>query len=237
MFFSLFGNKDSGAAPAGDNKQGTVDQGQQGGQVTGAGESGDKGAATSPLDNFKDLWQPPKDEGQPKSAFAVDQSKIMEAAGKLDFTKLVTSDQVQAIANGGEEAAKAFLQAMNAVSQASFANALTAAVKLNEQALALKEAEFEARLPGAIKSFNIDSSIAQDPVLSHPAAKPVIGAIAKQIARQYPDASVKEVQEHALTLLREISGAAKADAKANTQSASEDTAAAGDFDWDAWIAK
>lgn len=237
MFFGLIGNKDSGAAPAGDSKQGEGDQSQQGNQNASTTEPGDKGTATSPLDNFKDLWQPPKDEGQPQPAFAVDQSKIMEAAGKLDFTKLVTSDQVQAIANGGEEAAKAFLQAMNAVSQASFANALTAAVKLNEQALASKEAEFEARLPGAIKSFNIDSSIAQDPVLSHPAAKPVIGAIAKQIARQYPDASVKEVQEHALTLLREMSGAAKADAKTATQPASEDTTAAGDFDWDAWIVK
>jgi hypothetical protein len=159
----------------------------------------------------------------------------MEAAGKLDFTKLVKPEQLQAIARGGDEAAQAFLQAINAVGQAGFANALSANTKLIEQALERKEAEFEARIPGAIKSFNIESSLSSDPVLKHPAARPVVGAIAKAMAAKNPDATPGELQEAALNLLREIAGEGKETKAAAVQQQQREKA--GTFDWDNWISQ
>jgi len=229
MFFGLLGNKEAPATQTATQTEETKNQSSNEQNVEDKVK--DSTSKESPLDSFKTLWQPDKEETiQP--GFAVDQSKLMEVAGKLDFTKLIKPEQIQAIANGGEEAAKAFLEAINAVSQASFANTLAVSAKLTEQALAAKEVEFETRLPGAIKSFNIDSSISQDPVLNHPAAKPVIGAIAKQIARQYPDASVKEVQEQALKLLREISKVGEQPTGTATKRNEDEVA--GDFDWDKW---
>ena len=159
----------------------------------------------------------------------------MEAAGKLDFTKLVKPEQLQAISRGGDEAAQAFLQAINAVGQAGFANALSANVKLIEQALERKEAEFEARIPGAIKSFNIESSLSSDPILKHPAARPVVGAIAKAMSAKNPDATPAELQESALNLLREIAGEGKETKAASQQQQQREKA--GNFDWDSWIAQ
>lgn len=229
-FFGLLGNK---PAPAADTTAATVATEAPATETT---EAAAPAASQSLLEQHKDLWQPAtteQTEAQP--LFAVDQSKLMEAAGKLDFTKLVKPEQLQAISRGGDEAAQAFLQAINAVGQAGFANALSANVKLIEQALERKEAEFEARIPGAIKSFNIESSLSSDPILKHPAARPVVGAIAKAMAAKNPDATPSELQESALNLLREIAGEGKETKAAAVQQQQREKA--GSFDWDSWIAQ
>ncbi len=200
-FFGLLGNKSAPAAEATAAAPATETS------ATESTEAAAPAASQSLLEQLKDLWQPATTEQtEVLPLFAVDQSKLMEAAGKLDFTKLVKPEQLQAISRGGDEAAQAFLQAINAVGQAGFANALSANVKLIEQALERKEAEFEARIPGAIKSFNIESSLSSDPILKHPAARPVVGAIAKAMSAKNPDATPAELQESALNLLREIAG-------------------------------
>lgn len=232
-FFGLLGNKSAPAAPA---APATAAAPATEAPATETTEVADPAASQSLLEQHKDLWQPAtteQTEAQP--LFAVDQSKLMEAAGKLDFTKLVKPEQLQAISRGGDEAAQAFLQAINAVGQAGFANALSANVKLIEQALERKEAEFEARIPGAIKSFNIESSLSSDPVLKHPAARPVVGAIAKAMAAKNPDATPGELQEAALNLLREIAGEGKETKQAKAQQQQQEKAGA--FDWDSWIAQ
>ena len=229
-FFGLLGNKQPATPAAASEAAPATDQ---------AAVTTEQSAAAAPeslLDKHKDLWQPSTTEQtEVPPLFAVDQSKLMEAAGKLDFTKLVKPEQLQAIARGGDEAAQAFLQAINAVGQAGFANALSANTKLIEQALERKEAEFEARIPGAIKSFNIESSLSSDPVLKHPAARPVVGAIAKAMAAKNPDATPGELQEAALNLLREIAGEGKETKAAAVQQQQREKA--GTFDWDNWISQ
>jgi hypothetical protein len=229
-FFGLLGNK---SAPAAEATAATPATETVAAEST---EAAVPAASQSLLEQHKDLWQPATTEQtEVPPLFAVDQSKLMEAAGKLDFTKLVKPEQLQAISRGGDEAAQAFLQAINAVGQAGFANALSANVKLIEQALERKEAEFEARIPGAIKSFNIESSLSSDPILKHPAARPVVGAIAKAMSAKNPDATPAELQESALNLLREIAGEGKETKAASQQQQQREKA--GNFDWDNWIAQ
>jgi hypothetical protein len=186
----------------------------------------------STLDKYKDLWQPTQQaEGETQPSFAVDQSKLMEAAGKLDFTKVIKPEQLQAISRGGDEGMQAFAAAMNAVAQASFANSLSASSKLIEKAMAAKEEEFAAKIPNAIKMHNIDSGLAADPVFKHPAAKPVVGAIARAMASKYPDASAADLQKMASDLLVDIAGkgAPSAQEQQNKNKQAET------FDWDSWI--
>lgn len=186
----------------------------------------------STLDKFKDLWQPTQQaEGEATPSFAVDQSKLMEAAGKLDFTKVIKPEQLQAISRGGEESMQAFAEAMNAVAQASFANSLSASSKLIERALAAKEEEFASKIPNAIKMHNIDAGLAADPVFNHPAAKPVVGAIARAMSSKYPDASAADLQKMASELLADIAGKGpKQQAEAQAQSKQNEQ-----FDWDSWL--
>lgn len=232
-FFGLFNDKPAAATTATTAATTTATAAAATDQAAAAAE-GTQQQTESLLDKHKDLWQPnATDQQEAQPLFAVDQSKLMEAAGNLDFTKLVKPEQVQAIARGGDEAAQAFLQAINAVGQAGFANALAANTKLIEQALQRKEAEFEAKIPGAIKSFNIENALSSDPVLSHPAARPVVGVIAKAMASKNPDATPGELQEAALALLREIVGDSPAAKQAKQAQQQQETAGA--FDWDAWI--
>lgn len=241
-FFGLLGNKQPAAASAAtapaDTNAAAAANTTAGNEAANGSDQQQQQQVTpeSLLDKHKDLWQPSTTEQQEvQPLFAADQSKLMEAAGKLDFTKLIKPEQLQAIARGGDEAAQAFMQAINTVGQAGFANALSANVKLIEQALERKEAEFEARIPGAIKSFNIESSLDGDPVLKHPAARPVVGAIAKAMAIKNPDATPGELQEAALNLLREIAGEGQETKQAKQQQQQRDKA--GTFDWDGWIAQ
>jgi hypothetical protein len=229
-FFGLLGNKPAATAAPADAAAPAASP------ATAAPAEGTQQQPESLLDKHKDLWQPSTTEQQEEQPlFAVDQSKLMEAAGKLDFTKLIKPEQLQAIARGGDEAAQAFLQAINAVGQAGFANALSANTKLIEQALQRKEAEFEAKIPGAIKSFNIENALSSDPVLKHPAARPVVGVIAKAMAAKNPDATPAELQKAALDLLREIAGDSPATKQTKQEQQQQETA--GNFDWDAWIQK
>lgn len=212
-------------------------QAQQSAQVASDQSAGaeTKQVATeevSTLDKHKDLWQPNQQtEGEAPPSFAVDQSKLMEAAGKLDFTKVIKPEQLQAISRGGEESMQAFAEAMNAVAQASFANSLSASSKLIERALAAKEEEFANKIPNAIKMHNIDAGLAADPVFNHPAAKPVVGAIARAMANKYPDASAADLQKMASDLLLDIAGKGpKQQAAAQAQSKQNDQ-----FDWGKWL--
>ncbi len=227
-FFGLLGNKPDTAATAAAAPATSADP------ATAVVAEPAQQQTESLLDKHKDLWQPnTTGQQEPQPLFAVDQSKLMEAAGNLDFRKLVKPEQLQAISRGGDEAAQAFLEAINAVGQAGFANALSANTKLIEQALQRKEAEFEAKIPGAIKSFNIESAISNDPVLKHPAARPVVGVIAKAMAAKNPDATPGELQEAALDLLRAIAGDSSATKQTKQDQQQQETA--GNFDWDAWI--
>lgn len=233
-FFGLFNDKPAASAASADQAATTTTTPQAADQAAPATAEGVQQQTESLLDKHKDLWQSNiTDQQEAQPLFAVDQSKLMEAAGNLDFTKLVKPEQLQAIARGGDEAAQAFLQAINAVGQAGFANALAANTKLIEQALQRKEAEFEAKIPGAIKAFNIENALSSDPVLKHPAARPVVGVIAKAMAAKNPDATPSELQEAALALLREIAGDSPATKQTKQNQQQQETA--GVFDWDTWL--
>lgn len=197
------------AAPTGPSQPGSIPASapNSGATSTGAAPNGTLPAAggdlaapaATPLDAFKDIWNTePADPANPKpdgSVFGnVDPKKFMEAAGKIDFSKAVTPEQLQAIAAGGEGAVAAFAAALNKTAQGVYAQSAYATTKIVEQALAKSKDSFLTELPQHIKRQQVSSNLHEaNPIFSNPAVKPIISALEAQMTVKYPQATATEI--------------------------------------------
>lgn len=113
----------------------------------------------------------------------VDPQKLMEAARKTDFSKAISSNQLEAIAGGGQEAVAAFASAMNSVAQTVYANSALATTKIVEQALMKAQQQYDAKIPGLIKRQTVSDTLrTENPMFSNPAVQPLISALEAQLA-------------------------------------------------------
>lgn len=177
------GQAGNGAAPNGTIPQGT--------------DTSNTPAAT-PLDQFADLWknEPTDPNAQVQAGVFgnVDPKKFMEAAGKIDFAKVVTPDQLTAIGQGGEAAVTAFASAMNSVAQSVYAQSAFATTKLVDQALAKAKDGFMADLPQHIKRQTVTDNLRiENPIFSNPAVQPIISALEQQMTVKFPNATAPEI--------------------------------------------
>jgi hypothetical protein len=166
------------------------------------------------LDSFKDLWQPVQTTGVdgtlPANMFAgADPAKMLEAARKVDFSKSIPPEILSKITAGGPDAAAAFAQALNDVSQRAYAQSSFASTKIVEAALQKFQEGMESRLPGQIKKHQVSDSLrASNPALQHPAAAPIMEAMQAQLTVKYPNATVAEIQDMASQYLTAFNSAA-----------------------------
>lgn len=181
----------------------------------------------SPMDQFKSLWEPVETQGTdttlPQNIFAgADPAKMLEAARKVDFSKSIPPEVLTKITAGGPEAATAFAQALNDVSQRAYAQSSFASTKMIEQALAKFQEGLNSRLPGQIKQHAVADSIRElNPALQHPAAAPIMEALQSQMAVKYPNATVAEIRDMASQYLTAFAGSALPQKKADPVPASE----------------
>lgn len=185
------------------------------------------------LDQFKDLWKPaefPADQ-QSGGMFNVDPKQLMDAAKKIDFTKVIQPQQLQAIAAGGPEAMQAFASAMNSVAQTVYAQNAHATAKIVEQAISKSQDTMRSELPQHIKRQSVSESLrAENPALTHPAASPILGALEQQMTQKFPNASSMEISKMAQEYLVSFSKAMqKPEAAPSTASGSKDA------DWSAYL--
>lgn len=189
--------------------------------------TGDQTAQT-PLDAFSTLWENPANASTPNAPFSfnVDPAKLQEAAGKIDFTKVVTPEILAKINAGGEGASTAMMEAINKTVQASFAQSTLAATKMVEAAVAKTRESVESNIPNLIKSQSLNESLRNsNPAFNHPAAAPVIAALQQQLQVKNPNASVQELQEMAQNYFLSL-GEAFTPKKEDTSSAAK-----GEVDW------
>lgn len=153
------------------------------------------------LDKFTDMWNvKPEDMPKaPESAFAgVTPEAIQGVASKTDFSKVVTSEMMQAISAGGEGAVAATLQAMNAMAQGVYAQSAESSIKLIEKALEKQREEFQASLPNMIKQQNVTNNLrSSNPIFNHPAAAPMLETLQKQLQLKNPTADAATIQKQA----------------------------------------
>jgi hypothetical protein len=218
---SMFNNLMGGGAPAPNTpapggQPGTPGNIPQGTPVSGAasagaapngmlpsagGPGGEPSAPTeaTPFEPFQELWSnEPADPNAPPAGSGVfgnvDPKKFMEAAGKIDFSKAVTPEQLTAISGGGDAAVQAFAAAMNKVAQGVYAQSAFATTKIVEQALAKTKDQYLAELPTHIKKQTVTDSLrAENPIFSNPAVSPIISALESQLTVKFPNASAPEI--------------------------------------------
>lgn len=155
-------------------------------------------APVSPLDNFKDLWQPVQG-AKPEEPFQFnsDPTKLMDAAKTVDFRKMVTPELQAKINAGGTEAQTALMEAMNNMNQMAFAQSSHAASKITEAALQAQEQRFKEMLPALIKQHTVVDNLKQtNPLMADPAMAPMIGALQQQFTVKYPHATAQQINDH-----------------------------------------
>lgn len=152
-------------------------------------------ATVSPLDKFQDLWKTdPNAKPDEPFSFNSDPSKLMETARTVDFTKVISPEVMARINGGGAEAQSAVVEAMNSVAQLTFAQAANGSTKIAEQAVAAAEARFKAMLPMLIKQHTVTDTLrTQNPLLTNPAAAPMVDALQHQFTKQFPQATAAEI--------------------------------------------
>ena len=192
--------------------------------------------SANPLDAFKDIWKPaePNKDAAPTNSFAnIDPAKIMEAAGKVNFTQSITPELMQKINAGGEGAMQAMLEAMNKVGQASFAQAMQASIAINNRSLAEARQQFSSELPGMFKRQALSDSLrTENPAFSHPAAQPILEALQTQLTQKYPNATSGELAQMARDYLANFNAAANPTKESSAQQQSQQST---EPDWEKFM--
>lgn len=196
-------------------------------------ENGDKGDQ-SPLANYADLWQPVKtddaNQNLQNQEQEFDPAKMMEAAGKVDFTKVLNADDLQKIRAGGDDAVQALLSSLNKTAQTVFGQSTIVAAKLIDQRVSAARDEFAAKIPGLVKKQNLQENFADNPAFNNPALQPVVQAVTAQMQEKFPKASVKEID----TMVKEyLTGAAQMITPQTKTKSKADTS--NDTDWESYL--
>lgn len=210
------------------------------GTTPGAGNTNNSNEATkNPLDAFKDLWETPKtDPNAPiqENMFNVDPVKLREAAGKVDFSQVVTPDVRAAIAKGGEEGVAASLNAMNSMSQTLYAQSALATTKIVERAINEAHSKWNADLPGHIKRHNVGNSLREEnPALNHEAVKPLTSALEAQFVQKFPNATAAEINAMAKDYLKQTFQAVFPDMKETPKEAPGAKKKPAETNWDEFL--
>lgn len=225
------------AAPTNNPAQNTPNQQAAPGNGVVPQGSGNPPEDQSPLAKFQQLWETPPEDPNKKPAHSVtqlDPQEVMKSAAKVDFTKAINPELLQKIQAGGDDAMNALVQAMNSVTQLSYAQSTVAASKLVEQALSQAEERFTSRLPSLINQRTASEAlIKQNKQLADPAVAPIVQLVQDQLALKFPSATSQELADMAQEMM---SGAAKVFSPAPKETPSK-TKKSQDEDWDSWASQ
>jgi hypothetical protein len=188
----------------------------------------------SPEDKFAKLWEtPPADPNAPAGGTQENNltpEKMLEAAGKVDFKRVLDQDSLKKIAAGGDEAMAALAELLNKTAQTVYGQSTVVAQKLIESQVSKARDEFTAQLPGLVKKQNMqDSLLTENPAFKKPSVAPVVTAIQNQLAAKFPTATASELNAMAKDYLK----AAAEDF--NPTPKKTPTAAELGTDWDKWV--
>ena len=195
---------------------------------------------TSPLDQFKDIWQPVEtNPNQQASGILgnIDPTKVMEIASKTDFSKVISQDTMAKINAGGPEAMNAMMEAMNKIAQMAYGQSALAASKMVEQAATKMQTKFKDDLPGEFKRLNVSENLRNDnPIFQNPAIAPLISAMETQLTMKYPTASATEITKMAKDYIAGVGQAFNPSAPVTNQNGTPAGSTGGDsYDWSKFL--
>lgn len=190
----------------------------------------------SPEDKFKDLWknEPTDPNKKPDEPTGLTPQQMLEAASKVDFTKVIDKDLLAKITAGGEDATQALIQALNRTAQQTYAQTTLVADKLITAQVEKAKEEFANKIPDLVKRQRVqDDLIKENPAFKDPAVAPVVGLIQNQLAEKFPQATADEIKQMAIEY---FAGAAQKLVKTKTSSAPS-TKENTEDDWEDWLTK
>ena len=212
MFKSVLGTNNPAQAPNGQQNPGNIptNTGTTTADPTGSSAITETKAEpiVSPLEEFKDIWQPNATDpnAQKDELFGqIDPKKLMEAAGRVDFSKSLTPEHFKKISEGGEGAMQAFADSLNQVARQVYAQSAFATTKIVEQAVAKAESRFADKVPSLVKKHQVSDSLrSENPVFSNPAVQPLVSAIESQLTMKHPNATASEISDMAKKYLGSV---------------------------------
>lgn len=159
------------------------------------------------LERFKDMFAAPSAEQlaaqgkfDPSTLFAgMDATKVTEAVGKMNFTSGITSEQLQAIQAGGEQAMQTLGQLLNSTAQSTMSQAMLANAEMIKQAMGQIGGTLDNRINAVSRQQQIRSTIHDgNPLLSNPAVQPMVDALSHAWATKNPTATPQQVKDAVL---------------------------------------
>lgn len=216
------------APPAPHSSSGTAGNGV----VPPGGNEGPKADAT-PIDKFSKVWEtaPTGPTNNPAPGEGLTPEKMLEAASKVDFSKVLDQASLQKITAGGEEAVQALVSLLNKTAQTVYGQSTVVAKKLVDQAVEQSEARFAERIPSMVRrQATKDGLVNENPAFNHPAVAPFVEAIQQQLGQKYPNATATELQALAKEYFQ---GAAQVLNPAKP--ASKTSSGPEQIDWDSWV--
>jgi hypothetical protein len=189
------------------------------------------GEKPSPDAKFNELWQPvKKDKEQTSPEDSLTPEKMLEAASKVDFTKVLDAESLAKIKAGGDDAVQALAQLLNRTGQAVYGQSTVVAQKLAERAVAKAREEFAAEVPNLVRRHsNREALLTDNAAFKDPAVAPIVQAVQTQLEQKFPNATAEELK----TLAREYF--AHAAGKLNPTPVAPVDPAKKDVDWDEWF--
>ena len=191
----------------------------------------------SPMSQFKDLWEPIKDDkGNPIAPSSeryinIDPAKVMESARKVDFAKLIDPSHFAAVAQGGEGAVAAMQQIINSLGQTLYAQSAITSANLTEQSLTNAAGRFERSVPDMIKRHNVSDTLREtNPIFSNPATQPLLQLVEAQMTAKYPNATVSDIKKSAQDYITQFAGAVTAGNDAASGKGSQKVSPAEDWE-------
>lgn len=164
-------------------------------------------ASTEPqgLDKFNDIinFQPDPDKApkpfNPDDLITVDPENLQKEVSKMNFLEgSMSKEDAQAIVEGGEGALAAMAKVMNNALQKAFMQSTLASKAIASKTLGNSLDHVDSRIANLMRKDKISSSLAQsNPVLSHPAAAPMIESLIPKLEAKFPSASPDEIREKA----------------------------------------
>lgn len=191
--------------------------------------AGSDGGA-SPLDGFKDLWKPSENkESATNNPAELDPAKLQEVVSKANFASSLSPEVMQKALSGDQQA---FMSVMNTVAQQSFMQATLASNKMIEQAIAARFDKHQQELPSIIKRNLVSEKLADNPLYSHEATRPILSALESQLTAKFPNATSEQISAQARQFLQEFATVAGGKDAAATASAAK---ASSEPDWSSFL--
>jgi hypothetical protein len=191
----------------------------------------------TPEDKFKSLWEtpPPEKNETPPANTPSAQERMLEAAGKVDFSKVIDQEDLAKIAAGGQDAVQALVKTLNKTAQTVYGQSTVVAHKMVERAVEEAEQRFAAQVPGLVKRNSArEGLLGENPAFTNPAIQPLVAAIQTQIMEKNPKASQAEINQATKEYFGMVAGVFSPPKK-DGESGTSGKKAKDDVDWDEWM--